>query len=432
MTRNKTFIVAKNEFLKRVKTRWFVFTTLLGPIVMVAFFTIIGFVSASAIEGGDQSILVLDETGRLGSSLSDPDGKLSFDVTDLPEDSLRARVLRGEVNGYLFLPSAVISGDQSAKYYSTEGGGVSSFNFDLRSIIRNTVRIARLEDQDVAPEVFEIINAGVGLDSIKLSDEGEEQGSSAGYAIVGGIMGFLIYLTMLIYGSVVMQGVIQEKTNRVVEIIISSVRPFELLMGKVLGIGAMGLVQMSFWSILIAGGTIFSGTIVSFFVDSASLNLPDTASQAEVLDAVGLNVPDLGPEVFIFFVIYFLLGYLLFATLFAGIGSAVEQQQDAQSLMIPVMMPIIVSIIFLQAVIEAPNSTLSLALSLIPFTSPIPMVVRIAMIDVPWWQIGLSLSLLAGTFVGAVWVSSRIYRVGILSYGKKPSLKEIIKWMRYA
>ena len=203
-------------------------------------------------------------------------------------------------------------------------------------------------------------------------------------------------------------------------------------MGKVLGIGAMGLVQMSFWSILIAGGTIFSGTIVSFFVDSASLNLPDTASQAEVLDAVGLNVPDLGPEVFIFFVIYFLLGYLLFATLFAGIGSAVEQQQDAQSLMIPVMMPIIVSIIFLQAVIEAPNSTLSLALSLIPFTSPIPMVVRIAMIDVPWWQIGLSLSLLAGTFVGAVWVSSRIYRVGILSYGKKPSLKEIIKWMRYA
>ncbi|MDA0683325.1 MAG: ABC transporter permease [Bacteroidetes bacterium] len=432
MTRNKTFIVAKNEFLKRVKTRWFVFTTLLGPIVMVAFFTIIGFVSASAIEGGDQSILVLDETGRLGSSLSDPDGKLSFDVTDLPEDSLRARVLRGEVNGYLFLPSAVISGDQSAKYYSTEGGGVSSFNFDLRSIIRNTVRIARLEDQDVAPEVFEIINAGVGLDSIKLSDEGEEQGSSAGYAIVGGIMGFLIYLTMLIYGSVVMQGVIQEKTNRVVEIIISSVRPFELLMGKVLGIGAMGLVQMSFWSILIAGGTIFSGTIVSFFVDSASLNLPDTASQAEVLDAVGFNVPDLGPEVFIFFVIYFLLGYLLFATLFAGIGSAVEQQQDAQSLMIPVMMPIIVSIIFLQAVIEAPNSTLSLALSLIPFTSPIPMVVRIAMIDVPWWQIGLSLSLLAGTFVGAVWVSSRIYRVGILSYGKKPSLKEIIKWMRYA
>lgn len=432
MTRNKTFIVAKNEFLKRVKTRWFVFTTLLGPIVLVAFFTVIGFVSATAIEGGEQSILVLDETGRLASSLSDPDGKMTFEITNAPEDSLRARVLRGEADGYLFLPAAVITGDASARYYSTEGGGVSSFNFDLRSIIRNTVRTARLEDQDVPPEVFEIINAGVGLDTIKLSDEGEEQGSSAAYAIVGGIMGFLIYITMLVYGSVVMQGVIQEKMNRVVEIIISSVKPFELLMGKVLGIGAMGLVQMSFWAILIAGGTMFSGAIVSFFVDTASLNLPDTASQAQVLEAVGFNIPDLGPEVFVFFVIYFLLGYLLFATLFAGIGSAVEQQQDAQSLMLPVMMPIIISIVFLQAVIEAPNSTLSLVLSLFPFTSPIPMVVRIAMIDVPWWQIGLSLSLLAGTFVGAVWVSSRIYRVGILSYGKKPSLKEIIKWMRYA
>jgi len=199
-----------------------------------------------------------------------------------------------------------------------------------------------------------------------------------------------------------------------------------------LGICARGLVQMICWGILIAVGTMFPGAIVSFFVDTESLNLPDTASQAQVLEAVGFNIPDLGTEVLIFFVIYFLLGYLLFATLFAGIGSAVEQQQDAQSLMIPVMMPIIISIIFMQAVIEAPKSTLSLVLSLFPFTSPIPMVVRIAMIDVPWWQIGLSLSLLAGTFVGAVWVSSRIYRVGILSYGKKPSLKEIIKWMRYA
>jgi ABC-2 type transport system permease protein len=220
--------------------------------------------------------------------------------------------------------------------------------------------------------------------------------------------------------------------NRVVEVIVSSVRPFQLLMGKVLGIGAMGLVQMTFWAGLIAAGTMGSGAIISLFVDPANMDLPDTATQTEILDAVGFQVPDLGPEVFVFFVIYFLLGYLLFSTLFAGIGSAVEQQQDAQSLMLPIMMPIIISIVFLQAVIEAPNSGLSVALSLIPFTSPIPMVVRVAMIDVPIWQLGLSLLLLTGTFVGAVWVSSRIYRVGILSYGKKPSLKEITKWMRYA
>lgn len=429
---NKTFIVAKNEFMKRVKTRWFVFTTLLGPIVLVGFFTVIGFATTSAIEGGESTIVVLDQTERIAGSLSDPEGDLTFTISDADEETLRQQVLDGEYSGYLVLPAGLVDGEGSARYYSTEGGGVSSFNFDLRNIIRNTVRTLRLEDQKVSNEVFEIINAGVPLDTIKLSDEGEEQGSSAAYAIVGGIMGFLIYITMLIYGSVVMQGVIQEKTNRVVEVIVSSVRPFELLMGKVLGIGAMGLVQMMFWAGLIAAGTMGSGAIISLFVNTDNLNLPDTATQAEVLDAVGFQVPDLGPEVFVFFVIYFLLGYLLYATLFAGIGSSVEQQQDAQSLMLPVMMPIIISIVFLQAVIEAPNSGLSVALSLIPFTSPIPMVVRVAMIDVPLWQLAASLTLLIGTFVGAVWVSSRIYRIGILSYGKKPSLKEIIKWMRYA
>jgi len=429
---NKTFIVAKNEFMKRVKTRWFVFTTLLGPIVLVGFFTVIGFATTSAIEGGESTIVVLDQTERIAGSLSDPEGDLTFTISDADEETLRQQVLDGEYSGYLVLPAGLVDGEGSARYYSTEGGGVSSFNFDLRNIIRNTVRTLRLEDQKVSNEVFEIINAGVPLDTIKLSDEGEEQGSSAAYAIVGGIMGFLIYISMLVYGSVVMQGVIQEKMNRVVEVIVSSVRPFQLLMGKVLGIGAMGLVQMTFWAGLIAAGTMGSGAIISLFVDPANMDLPDTATQTEILDAVGFQVPDLGPEVFVFFVIYFLLGYLLFSTLFAGIGSAVEQQQDAQSLMLPIMMPIIISIVFLQAVIEAPNSGLSVALSLIPFTSPIPMVVRVAMIDVPIWQLGLSLLLLTGTFVGAVWVSSRIYRVGILSYGKKPSLKEIMKWMRYA
>jgi ABC-2 type transport system permease protein len=429
---NKTFIVAKNEFLKRVKTRWFVFTTLLGPIVLVAFFAVIGIVSVSAIEGGESTIVLLDETGRIAANLEDPEGDITFVESDADEQTLRQDVLDGTYTGYLVLPAGLIDGQGQARYYSTEGGGVSSFNFDLRNIIRGTVRTLRLQDQNVSAEVFDIINAGVSLETVKLSDEGEEQGSSAAYAIVGGIMGFLIYISMLVYGSVVMQGVIQEKMNRVVEVIVSSVRPFQLLMGKVLGIGAMGLVQMTFWAGLIAAGTMGSGAIISLFVDPANMDLPDTATQTEILDAVGFQVPDLGPEVFVFFVIYFLLGYLLFSTLFAGIGSAVEQQQDAQSLMLPIMMPIIISIVFLQAVIEAPNSGLSVALSLIPFTSPIPMVVRVAMIDVPIWQLGLSLLLLTGTFVGAVWVSSRIYRVGILSYGKKPSLKEIMKWMRYA
>ena len=417
--------------MKRVKTRWFVFTTLLGPIVLVGFFAVIGFVTASSIENNESTVLVLDETGRLYSQFDGIDEDITFVDAQGTEEVLRQQVLDGEADGYLVLPEDIVTGDVEARYY-TMGGGIGEFASDLRFYLRSAVRTARLEDQNVASEVYDIINARVGLESIRLSEEGEDQGSSAAYAVVGGIMGFLIYITMLIYGSVVMQGVIQEKMNRVVEVIISSVRPFQLLMGKVLGIGAMGLVQMTFWAGLMAGGTMLAGTIVGLTMDTASLQLPETATQAEVLEAAGVNLPDFGPEVFIFFVIYFLLGYLLYATLFAGIGSAVEQQQDAQSLMLPVMMPIIISIVFLTAVIEAPNSTLSVALSLFPFTAPIPMVVRIAMVEVPFWQIAASILLLFGTFIGSVWVSARIYRVGILSYGKKPSLKEMIRWMRYA
>lgn len=432
MARNKIYIVAKNEFTKRVKTRWFVFTTLLGPLALVGFMVFIGIVSASAIEGGQERIAVIDETNRLFADLTDPEGDMTFVLDFGVEKQLRDSVLTGKYDGYLVLPEGIIKGTSSARYYSMEGGGISSFSSDLRRIIRSSVRLSRLEDEHVSRESFDIINADVELESIKLSAEGEEQGSTVAYAIIGGIMGFLIYITMLIYGSVVMQGVIEEKISRVVEIIVSSVSPFQLLMGKVLGIGAMGLVQMTFWAMLIAGGTMLSGTLVSMVVSPADFDLPDTATQEELLAAADFVIPDVAPEVFVWFVLFFLGGYLLYATLFAGIGSAVEQQQDAQSLMLPVMMPIIMSIVFLQAVIEAPNSTLSVVLSMFPFTAPIAMVVRVAMVDVPLWQVSLSFALLMTTFLGAVWVSSRIYRIGILSYGKKPSLKEMIKWMRYA
>ncbi|MDA1029178.1 MAG: ABC transporter permease [Bacteroidetes bacterium] len=431
MSRNKIFLVAKNEFLKRVKTRWFVVTTLLGPIMLVGFFTVFGIVIASSIDGGPKTISVIDHTGQIASQLEDPDGKLSFDISGSSEEELKQKVLNEDITGYLVLPPGLISGNEAARYYSTEGGGLNVFSSNLTRLVQDVVRVSRLEEQAVSREVYDIITADVSVESIKLSEDGEEQGSSAAYAILGAIMGFLIYITMLVYGSVVMQGVIEEKTSRVVEIIISSVKPFQLLMGKVLGIGAMGLVQMTFWAGLLAAGTMFSGAILSMFVTPGDLDLPTTASQADVLAASGFVIPQVGPEVFVWFVLYFLMGYLLYATLFAGIGSAVEQQQDAQSLMLPVMMPIIISIMFLQAVLEAPNSTLSVVLSLFPFTAPIPMVVRIAMIDVPFWQIALSFSLLVGAFFGAIWVSSRIYRIGILSYGKKPTLKELIRWLKY-
>ena len=425
---SKMMVVARNEFLTRVKTKWFILTTLLGPLVLIGFFVVVGLVSVNSISGGSTEIAVVDQDLLLFERLSQE--SITFTLFSGAEEEVRQDVLDGTYDGYMVIPSDVSEGG-TIRYYSTSGGG-SLFSQDMRNAVRTAVRELRVEQQDIDPEVYSAIMSDIPIDTVQLSDSGEDRGNAAVYAVVGGIMGFLLYLTMLIYGSVVMQGVMQEKQNRVVEIIVSSVRPFDLLLGKVMGIGAMGLLQMTFWAVLIMGGSMLSGVIIGMFVDPASLSLPASASNEQVLEAMNFSVPTLGPEVFVFFILYFLGGYLLYATLFAAVGSTVEQQQDAQGLMLPLMMPIIASIVFLQPVIEAPDSGLAVGLSLFPFTAPIPMVVRIAMIDVPWWQIGLSLGLLFATFLGAVWVAARIYRIGILMYGKKPTLRDLARWMRQA
>jgi ABC-2 type transport system permease protein len=423
---NRISVIARNEFVTRIRTKGFIITTLLGPIILIGFFVVIGIVSVKSLTPDSREIAVIDPGMRLVDGLQND--MITFTPVDVPEDSARAAVLAGQWDGYLVVPDDVTTGG-TLRYYTTSGGG-SIFSSDLRNTVVSAVRALRVEEQQVNAEVYEAIMANVAFDTVQLTDTGEDRGNTAAFMVVGFFMGFLIYMAMLIYGSVVMQGVMQEKTNRVVEIIVSSVKPFDLLLGKVLGIGAMGLLQMTFWALLIAAGTFFSGAVISLFVDPASLQLPATASTDEVLAAMDFTVPAIGADLFVWFVLYFLGGYMLYATLFAAIGSAVESQQDAQGLTIPVMMPIIMSIVFIQPVIEAPDSTLALVLSLIPFTSPIPMVVRIAVTDVPFWEIGLSFGLLILAILGAVWIGARIYRVGILMYGKKATYRDIARWIR--
>ncbi|QXD14170.1 ABC transporter permease [Rhodocaloribacter litoris] len=430
---HKIWIVLKSEFRRRVRTKWFILTTLLGPVALVAFFAIVGVVAVSSMEDGGRIVAVVDETGRLlPRLLVEPEDGLRLVAVEGPADSVRAAVMAGQYDGYLRIPAGVIEGAGEVIYYSPEGGGLGIFQSRLERLVREAVEQERLAARNVPPEVLEILRARVPVRMVRLTEAGETAGSTGAYVVIGFIMGFLIYMAMLIYGSVVMQGVIEEKTSRVVEVIVSSVRPFHLLMGKVLGIGAMGLVQMVVWALIILAGTMFSGTLLALFLDPAAFDLPDDASQRELLAAANFTVPQLSPDVFVWFVLFFLVGYLLYASLFAAIGSAVEQQQDAQSLLFPVMMPLILSIVFIQPVIEAPNSTLALVLSMVPFFSPIPMVVRVAVTEVPFWQVSLSFLLLLGTFVASIWVSARIYRVGILMYGKKPGLKDLLRWIRYA
>lgn len=425
---NKMMVIARSEFMTRVRSRWFILTTLLGPIALIGFFVVVALVSVNSLQTGEQEIAVIDDSRLLMSHLEHE--RIAFSRSEASPDNLRERVLNGDIDGYLVIPEDVATGGEISLYSDSGGGALSGG--DLRGVVRAAVRALRVEQQQIDPDTYAAIMADIPFTSVQLTQSGEERGNTGAYAVIGGIMGFLLYMAMLIYGSVVMQGVMQEKQNRVVEIMVSSLRPSELLMGKVLGIGAMGLVQMTFWAALIAAGTVLSGVIVGLVVDPVSVQLPASASNQEVLAAVNFSIPTLEPIVFILFVVYFLGGYLLYATLFAAIGSSVEQQQDAQGIMLPVMLPIILSIVFMQTVIEKPDSTLAVVLSLIPFTSPIPMVVRVAMIDVPLWELAASLGLMVLFIYGAIWVAGRIYRVGILSYGKKPTLRDLARWVRQA
>ncbi len=429
---HKIWIILKSEFLRRVKSKWFVVATLVGPVILVAVMVLPAVLGILASGSDEKAIAVVDETGVLLERMqAEAEDQYRFVAAEAPLDSLRAAVEAGTYDGYLVLPGDVLTGAGAATYYSVEGGGLS-FGERLERLVSRAVEAERLEARQVDAEVLEILETSVPMRMVKLTDEGEAADDTIAYVLVGYIMGFFIYFAMFFYGAFVMNGVIEEKTSRVVEVMVSSVRPFQLLMGKVLGIGAMGLVQMAAWAVLILLLLTFSGSIASLFLNPADFNLPAQASQEEVLAAADFSVPEIEPGLFVWFLLFFLGGYLLYASLFAAVGSAVEQQQDAQGLMMPITLLILVPIIFITFIVESPNTTLSVVLSLIPFFSPILMVVRAAVTDVPFWEIALSYLLLIGGFLGAIWLSARIYRVGILMYGKKPSLRELARWVRYA
>lgn len=431
-TMRKIWIILKSEFGRRVRSKWFIFITLLAPVLLLSFIALPAVVAVLAQNDGVLRIAVVDETGVLLGDLeeAEPDDVHFVRPTE-PEDAVRDAVRAGTYDGYLHLAAGLLDETGEATYYSAEGSGLS-LPPRLRSLVARAVVQQRLAQRAAPPDVLDIVNSDVTLRTVKLTDEGEEADSTIANSVVGYVMGFFIYVTVLIYGALVMQGVIEEKSSRVIEVMVASVRPFQLLMGKVLGVGAVGLVQMAIWGALILALTVGAGSVLALFLDPSAFNLPADASQEALLAEANIALPSISPGLFVWFVLFFLGGYLLYASLYAAVGSAVEQQQDAQALMMPVTLLVILPVMFIWYVIESPNAGFSVALSMIPFFSPILMIVRVAVTDVPFWQVALSYVLLVGGFVGSVWLSSRVYRVGILMYGKKASLKDLAKWVRYA
>lgn len=428
MNNSQTWIIAQREYFQRLRSKAFIITTALGPLLLVLMFAIPIVMAVFANDSAVKSVAVVDESGKLRDYLRLPDS-FAADWSGLPVDSLRALVEADELFGYLVLPSTLLSGEGDASFFSKGGGGIM-VGESIGDAVTSAVRERRFIESGAPEEVLSIATDRVSTKMLLITDEGDRTDTTPILAAFGYMMGFLIYICMILYGAMVMRGVIEEKTSRISELIASSAKPFQLLLGKILGIGALGLTQLMIW--IIAGVVLMTvgGTIASSFITPDIADVQGAADQTEMVNAISEFMPSISGWYIVYFVLYFMGGYLLYASLMAAVGSAVEQESDAQQFMWPIIMPLIIPMMVLVNIVSNPDGTLALVMSMIPLFSPIIMVVRMAATNVPHWQVLVSLLLLVGAFLLAVWFSSRIYRIGILSYGKKPSFKDLARWLR--
>ena len=338
----------------------------------------------------------------------------------------------------MVIPKDVLDG-QRATIYSENTIDNATINY-LTQCLNDTLasaKIASFNDPELQ-EKIEQSQVDAEIKSIKWDEKGDEQEQSAEIAsILGMVLSFLTYTFVLSYGAMIMNSVVEEKTNRIVEVIVSSCKPMELMMGKIIGVGLVGLTQFAIWVLLLGlGGVVLSifglSTVGAASPDMGAMtaginaNVPDNSDIASIISAVtSINYVSLLGN----FVIYFIGGYLLYASLFAGFGSAVDQASDSSQFTMPIILIMIIALYAGIACIENPSGPMAVWCSIIPFTSPIVMMVRLPF-DVPWWQMLLSIVLLYLTALGCIWISARIYRTGILLYGKKRSLKEVIRWVK--
>jgi ABC-2 type transport system permease protein len=437
---NKTALIIKREYLSRVRKKTFIISTILTPLLFAGLIAAVVFITVKTVK--HEKVAVVDPNAVFKSDLKSGD-IITYDFTTSVDTS---NFVQKGYGALLFPPG--VGTNHGAGFQLITAGSLSRFaNEKIRKDINTTMENNMISDElKVDPARIDSIRQRAQLtriDPVKKGDLGKNVKNNFDLAsAIGYITAFLIYITLFIYGVMVMRGVMEEKTNRIAEVVISSVKPFQLMMGKIIGIGAVGLTQFIIWILLIA---VFSGLATSIIphdvleqVRASRQNMPGNSVQgSEAMAAIAnaqLTLASVNwPLVIGSFVFYFIGGYLFYAALFAAVGSAVnEDAQDAQSLTFPITIPIVLAIIIMINAINDPTSSLATWSSIIPFFSPIVMMARIpfGMPDtVPYWQLGLSMLLLVLGFLFTTWLSARIYRTGILLYGKKPTWKEMVKWV---
>lgn len=432
MSLHQILLVLKREYMTRIRSKAFILATILIPLGMVA---LIGIIVGIAVWDSDtqREIGVVDQTEVLYPRLEEMSAERYKNLSDFQEDSLRSLVQSEELDGYLMLSETHISGDKNPEFVSSGAGGLK-LQAEIRSDLKEVIRNERLARANVSEDIQKIYESSITLETRKLTQGGEETKDDTGFlTIVGIVMGVIIFGAITGYGGLITRSVIEEKTNRIVEVIASSVKPIELLFGKMGGIGALALTQLTFWVVSLMGLAAAAGPVAGMFL---SEKMGDMSKAQEAAQASGgidpsiFSIPTIETSLIIYFVIFFVLGYLIYSSLFAAIGSAVDSEADTQQYMFPIMIPIMIAYFIMFQTMQNPDGTLSIIGSLIPFCTPIVMITRIAITDVPFWQIGLSILLMIATFGGTMWLSAKIYSVGILSYGKSANFKELMKWIK--
>jgi ABC-2 type transport system permease protein len=425
--KRRTLIIIAREYTQRVKTKGFIATTIFGPIALSALLFVPIALTILLEDDTQRIIYVLDEADLDVRGLGLP-RNVEIRIVNLDEQAVASLVVSESIDGYLLLPEGLREGLAPVKYASREGGGLQ-FRIELERAVESLVREVRLRESGVGESVREILQAGVEFESVRLSSRGEGQDSTGLVAIIGYVMALTIYLSVFLYGSLVMRSVIEEKTSRIVEIIVSSVRPFQLMMGKVVGVGALGLTQILIWVAAVGLLSLIGGVALTSLPPPPEMAGMGAAAPAAI-DIRELAFPNVSSGFLVYLLLFFLGGYLLYASLFATIGSMVEQESDAQQFMIPIAIPIALSILLLPRIVNSPESTISIVASYIPFFSPILMPVRAFVTPIGFWEIPVALVLLFGTFGVAIAICARIYRIGILMYGKRPRITDIVRWAR--
>lgn len=454
---NKLLAIIKREYLTKVRTKFFVIMTILGPLMLFVFTLVPGLLMAMKT-GDDTRIAILDQTdgaqlyGQIRRSLLrlereevnnkqpgiaesvnsntkdrvEKAGKSltgSFHVEQVNSNGrsldeikreLNARIGRNELEGYLIIPPDILSNSESKpSYYGRNVGDVFTSG-QIKDRLDSAVRRQRLIKQGVKDQDVDALSKSVDLATYPISEKGEEgqEDSGAGFVMVF-IIAFLIYITILLYGQVVLGAIIEEKETRIAEILFSSVRPFQIMIGKLIGVSLMGLTQLMIWAAAFSALAIYV--------------VPTMVAQGK-----SINLPHLPPFFFVYFFLFFVLGYFIYATIYALVGSMVTTSQEGGQMAMPVVFLLMAGLYLAFPVIRAPNSPFAFWVSMVPFFAPITMIVRIVTQKPPFWQIALSLAIGFATVILLLWLASRIYRIGMLMYGKRATIPEVVRWVKQA